>query len=23
MIIGDDGSVWYTDNHYKSFTRVK
>ncbi len=23
VIIGDDGSVWYTDNHYKSFTRVR
>ncbi|MBF0788316.1 hypothetical protein IR123_10585, partial [Streptococcus sp. 19428wC2_LYSM12] len=23
IIIGDDESVWYTDNHYKSFTRIR
>lgn len=23
LVIGDDGSIWYTKNHYDSFTRVK
>jgi len=23
IIIGDDGSVWYTDNHYHTFTRIE
>lgn len=23
VVIGNDGSVWYTDNHYDSFIRIK
>lgn len=22
IVIGDNGSVWYTDDHYHSFTRI-
>ncbi len=22
IVIGDNGSAWYTDNHYETFTRV-
>jgi len=23
IVIGDDGSVWYTSDHYNIFTRIK
>ena len=23
IVIGDDGSVWYTNEHYKKFTQIK
>ncbi|MBX9098111.1 hypothetical protein HCG85_11060 [Streptococcus gordonii] len=23
IIIGEDGSVWYTQDHYQTFTRIK
>ena len=23
IVIGDDGSAWYTNNHYRTFTRIK
>lgn len=23
IVIGDDGSVWYTNNHYKTFKEIK
>lgn len=23
IVIGDDGSVWYTDNHYHTFTKIE
>lgn len=23
IVIGDDGSVWYTDDHYVTFTRIE
>lgn len=23
IVIGDDGSVWYTNNHYYTFTRIE
>ncbi|MBT9616580.1 hypothetical protein LIZ37_04745 [Mediterraneibacter faecis] len=23
MVIGDDGSVWYTNDHYYSFTKIE
>ncbi|MBZ2150840.1 hypothetical protein I6L84_05865 [Streptococcus gordonii] len=23
IVIGEDGSVWYTQDHYQTFTRIK
>lgn len=23
IVIGNDGSVWYTNNHYKTFTKIE
>lgn len=23
IVIGDDGSVWYTNDHYKTFTKIE
>lgn len=23
LVIGDDGSIWYTNDHYKTFTRIE
>lgn len=23
MIVGDDGSAWYTNNHYETFTKIE
>ncbi|WP_460646382.1 ribonuclease domain-containing protein [Lacrimispora xylanolytica] len=23
IVIGDDGSVWYTNDHYSSFTKIQ